>query len=162
MDILIRRIEKKDYEEVKELLVDLVRSMAVYCPIRREEPASEYKDWYFQRALSYVEQGLGIIGVAEIDGKIVGCIYACVKEQTKDELLEYKKITYGHIPDVFIKEGYRGQGIGKKLLQFAENFLKEKGCDYIELAVRAKNTGAHQLYLELGFEDDLIEMLKKV
>jgi len=67
MDVIIRNSKESDYEEVKELLVDLIRQQAGYTPLRRKEPASEYKEWYFQRALSYVEQGLGIIGVAEID-----------------------------------------------------------------------------------------------
>jgi len=161
MNVVIRKIEEQDYQQVKELFVDLVRKMSEYCPIRREDPLPEYKDWYFQKVVSSLEKGTGIIGVSEVEGNIVGCIYGCVRDQTKEELLEYKKIIFGHIPDFFIKDGYRGQGIGKRLLQFAEDFLMEKKCDYIELSVRTRNTRAHKFYVELGYEDDFVEMLKK-
>jgi len=162
MNVVIRNIKKRDYEQVKELFVDLVCKMAEYRPLRRKEPLPEYKDWYFQKALSSVKRGTGQIGIAEGEGVIVGCIYGCVEDQTKDELLEYKKITLGHIHDVYIKDEYRGQGIGKKLFRFIEDFLKSKACDYIQLAVPAKNIRPQKLYQELGYEDDRVEMLKNI
>ncbi len=46
----------------------------------------------------------------------------------------------------------KGQGLGKKILQMAEEQAKELGFHRIEFAVRAFNVEAITLYEQLGFE----------
>jgi RimJ/RimL family protein N-acetyltransferase len=46
---------------------------------------------------------------------------------------------------------YRGQGIGKKLLQTAIQKAEQKGLTRIELTVREKNKSAIALYEKFGF-----------
>ncbi len=51
-----------------------------------------------------------------------------------------------------VKQGYRGKGIGKKLLAFAENYARKEGKAYLELGVVEKNKPALNLYYGFGFE----------
>ncbi|MMZ67075.1 Spermine/spermidine acetyltransferase [compost metagenome] len=56
--------------------------------------------------------------------------------------------------DLFVDESYRGQGIGKKLLQAVSdycNFIHSKG---IELSTAATNTAAQKLYEQVGYVRD--------
>ncbi len=46
---------------------------------------------------------------------------------------------------------FRGQGIGKALMNAALNKAKQKGLTRIELTVFAHNQRAHNIYLNLGF-----------
>jgi ribosomal protein S18 acetylase RimI-like enzyme len=49
---------------------------------------------------------------------------------------------------------YRGQGIGKKLMQAAIQQAEQKGLTRIELTVREQNKPAIALYKKLGFEEE--------
>ena len=46
----------------------------------------------------------------------------------------------------------KGKGIGKAMVNFAENFAKENGCDVIRIDTCTTNTPAQKMYEKLGFE----------
>ena len=46
----------------------------------------------------------------------------------------------------------RGQGIGKQLMEFAENQARAKGLKRMTLSVEIENEGARRLYERLGFQ----------
>lgn len=57
------------------------------------------------------------------------------------------------IDELYIREGYRGAGIGTKVLEFMTYFCKYLGIKAIHLVVERKNNQAHSLYRKMGFED---------
>ncbi len=59
---------------------------------------------------------------------------------------------FGMINAVSVLEKYRKKGIGKELLNYAVEFLKEKGIPKAKLLVKQDNTEAKKLYASLGFE----------
>jgi len=61
-----------------------------------------------------------------------------------------KKI--GYIEDVVVDETYRGQGIGKKLLQYIIEDARSTQVRQIYLTSKAGRTAANALYEKLGFE----------
>lgn len=46
----------------------------------------------------------------------------------------------------------RGQGIGRRLVESAEELLIEMGCPKVQLMVRTENVEIHDFYAALGFE----------
>lgn len=54
---------------------------------------------------------------------------------------------------LFVLENYRNQGIGTKLMLYAEELAREKGFQKIGLEVGLENTKAHALYMRLGYKD---------
>ncbi|MBN9214059.1 MAG: GNAT family acetyltransferase [Microbacterium sp. SCN 70-200] len=46
----------------------------------------------------------------------------------------------------------RGQGIGRLLVERAEELLIEMGCPKVQLMVRPENVEVHDFYASLGFE----------
>lgn len=56
------------------------------------------------------------------------------------------------IEDVVVSESYRGQGIGKKLMDFAIQFVKEQGVSLLMLTSNPARVAANNLYVKLGFE----------
>ena len=84
--------------------------------------------------------------VAEADGRIVGLV-------TTVEVL-----AVGH-PDGYIKINglgvrpeYRGQGIGRLLLERAEELARERGALYLGLATGIRRQEAHAFYEHLGWQ----------
>jgi ribosomal protein S18 acetylase RimI-like enzyme len=59
------------------------------------------------------------------------------------------------IEDVFVREGARGAGLGRALVELALERARERGCHRIELDVDEGNTAALALYHRLGFAGDL-------
>jgi ribosomal protein S18 acetylase RimI-like enzyme len=162
MEIIYREKEKQDESQIKKLMVDLVLLMAKFNPNRLPEPHPEYVQHFFRKISGYINQGSGIIYVAETDGKIAGYIAGYIREQSEEDLWEFKQERCGYIPDLFIAEKFRGKGIGQNLMQKAEEFFRAKGCHSMEISVASNNEVAHSLYRKRNFTDRLIEMRKTI
>lgn len=52
---------------------------------------------------------------------------------------------------LFVEENYRGQGIGKKLIDETHRQLKENGVESLILLVDVKNERAERFYLREGY-----------
>jgi|BioPla2DNA2_1021312.scaffolds.fasta_scaffold09013_6 ribosomal-protein-alanine N-acetyltransferase len=78
---------------------------------------------------------------------------ACEKEQGK--VVGYVGIwlvlNEGHITTIAVHPDYRRKGIGKKLMLAAIEFAESSGVDAVTLEVRVSNTGAQNLYKQIGF-----------
>jgi ribosomal-protein-alanine N-acetyltransferase len=57
----------------------------------------------------------------------------------------------GYIQTVFMKESWRGRGLGRKLIQFCEDQILEYSPN-IFICVSSFNKGAAKLYEELGYK----------
>jgi GNAT superfamily N-acetyltransferase len=57
----------------------------------------------------------------------------------------------GIITDLFIADGYRGQGLGKRALAIVCNYCRSAGIGAVELQVEEHNEAARDFYLHCGF-----------
>ena len=58
----------------------------------------------------------------------------------------------GNIDEMVVEENYRGQGIGKKLVQRITEIAVENNCKCLELESSFHRAEAHDFYTKLGFE----------
>ncbi|MUU77943.1 GNAT family N-acetyltransferase [Winogradskyella endarachnes] len=63
---------------------------------------------------------------------------------------------------VFIKPEHRGNGLGKQFMAWINNYVKEKGCNSIELNTYVQNNPSHKFYYNEGFEILGYHFLKKI
>ncbi len=83
--------------------------------------------------------------VIEKDGEVAGFA----------SLITYRvptKGVIGKIEDVIVDEKYRGQGIGRGVMEKLIEIAKEKNIFLIELTSKPQRTSARKLYESLGFE----------
>jgi GNAT superfamily N-acetyltransferase len=66
----------------------------------------------------------------------------------------------GRITELFVREAFRGQGIGTALMARAEAFCRDRGCASVRVEVFAPNVAAHRVYRELGYADRDIDLIK--
>jgi GNAT superfamily N-acetyltransferase len=61
-----------------------------------------------------------------------------------------------HIEGLVVDKDYRGQGIGKKLMIFVEEFAKQFGPVIIDLTsgLRRAKDGSHEFYKVLGYHNE--------
>jgi ribosomal protein S18 acetylase RimI-like enzyme len=62
-----------------------------------------------------------------------------------------------NIHDFMVLEDFRGQGIGKALLEEIETIARDMDCCKITLEVQENNTMARRLYRNGGFKDSFLD-----
>ena len=110
----------------------------------------------FNPDLSKQEKGLallihspntGTICVAKnTNGKVIGMVSAQLVISTA------QGTPSAWVEDMVVEEAYRGQGIGKQLLQRARDWAKDKGASRAQLLVDLSNTEALGYYQHLQWE----------
>lgn len=80
---------------------------------------------------------------AELNSKIIALCIITIKEISGRGIVNRK---IGYMEDLCVLTGYRGNGIGKKLLNEAENRLKQLNVQSLELMVWEFNKNAKSFY----------------
>jgi GNAT superfamily N-acetyltransferase len=65
------------------------------------------------------------------------------------------------IEDVVVKEEYRGQGIGKKMLAFIADWAKSQGAKRLDLLADSYNTNGLKFYDKLQWKKTNLIALQK-
>jgi ribosomal protein S18 acetylase RimI-like enzyme len=64
--------------------------------------------------------------------------------------------------DQYVAEPYRGQGLGHRLMETAEEWASQQGLPRISLSVGMRNTLGQRLYESLGYQVETLRMTKKL
>ncbi len=107
----------------------------------------------------HVAEGIGAAtGNAGGSGKIIGHI-----------MLEIKKIPpiyeidrEAYVDELFVKDGFRGKGIGTSLLKEAEAWARRKGLRQLGLLANVKNDRARKVYAKFGLGELMLKMAKEI
>jgi GNAT superfamily N-acetyltransferase len=128
---------------------DVEREAALHCEV----------DWCYDEAQTLAEyhddayEPSSVI-VAEVNGEVVG----------KLELFMAWKSTYGRfglIRRFVVADGWRGRGVGRRLLEAAVARCQEENAAFLELTVDVTNPEAHAFYKREGFSEDRVEVIMR-
>ena len=129
----IRKFSEKDISRFIELAAQLGYDVS-------EE---QFKDRY-QCIKDDDDHGL-LVAVDEND-EVVGWVHAAVDHSL---LVDKRAIILGLVVDLNHRKG----GIGRDLMNAAENWAKERDCMGVRLNAGATRTEAHQFYENLGYQN---------
>lgn len=100
----------------------------------------------------------GITLVAELGGEIAGFIDARL-ERSPDPM--HRNLLYCDIAEIAVTRGHRKKGIGRGLLQAAENWGREHGANYTSIEYHAANTTPGEFYQRrMGYQVAHITVIK--
>ncbi|WP_371189524.1 GNAT family N-acetyltransferase [Thalassotalea maritima] len=68
--------------------------------------------------------------------------------------------TCGTVPLLAVSPESQGFGVGKLLMSAAETWAKNLGCRLLHLEVFANNSKAQHFYQNLGFQPEMLHMIK--
>jgi GNAT superfamily N-acetyltransferase len=85
--------------------------------------------------------------VAVTNGEIVGTFELLIMDN-----LAHLGAKSGVLEDVVVHQDWQGQGIGKRMLEFAMARCREAGCYKMALSSNLQREAAHRFYDSLGFE----------
>ena len=158
MNFEIRKATKQDYEDLCELYKqsDLMHHQALPDIFKKPLSPSRDKEYIF----SFIEDKESSIYVVEFKEKVIGLIAFKIL-QTDDIPIIYQR-KYLKINSIVVDEQYRGNGIGKALMEKAHNWAIDKGIKEIELNVFKFNQDAIEFYKNLNYEVRNLTMTTKL
>lgn len=152
--MLIREGTVEDYyaiekiaKQVQELHVELRSD--IYHSVETVIDANTYGEFIRSKSVTVVEQ----------ENKTVGFMISYIREINAPALRKRKVL---FIDSIAVLDGYRGEGIGTKLLEYAKNYAREHGLQAVELQVNAKNKNAYHSYINNGFIEKSVNMEYKI
>lgn len=86
------------------------------------------------------------IYIVEADSKPIGTFALLIMDN-----LGHLGTPSAVVEDVAVIAEYQGKGIGKKMMEFAKQIAKEKGCYKLTLSSNLRREAAHAFYESLGF-----------
>lgn len=108
-----------------------------------------------ERLVRIRSSDLDAVIVADQDGRLLGFVALHLLSP-----LLHVPSALGRITALVVKEGFRGQGIGRALLREAETWAFDHGCARVEVASADHRDGAHLFYLACGYRDDSRRFIK--
>jgi GNAT superfamily N-acetyltransferase len=155
--MLIRKFdEDKDTSSLRDCLIELQefeRRVDARMPAGEEIADAYMSDMFLQCAMSK-----GTIFVADMDGRVVG--FATLLSQFSSGELDDGDLEFALLSDIVVREECRGQGVGRQLLESAEEQARKDGARWLRVSVLAKNRLARQLYESIGFSELYIDFEK--
>ena len=130
MPVLIRTARDNDADEIVRLTADLGYDVTPADAAAR-----------LSRILTRVDQQFL---VAEIDGRPVGWIHLGVVEYIETG-------AFAVINGLVVDSSCRGQGIGRLLLEWAEDWATKRGVSIVRLWSTTSRERAHRFYERLGY-----------
>lgn len=153
---LIRPAEHKDCTTIAELLPELA---AFDVPKGRNprdlwegdlETLNRWRDGKEPQVLVHVAE-------AQSEEK-AGAIEGFTMVRLREELMSHEPSS--HLEAIVVSESARGTGLGRRLLENAEQQAKAAGAGSITLHVFGNNERARAVYRKLGYDEELIRNIK--
>jgi len=144
MDSLIRKAEPTDVPAI----ADLLRSLKFFASIDAEPPQDTEARVARHFAQCAADDSHLILVAQEAGGDVVG--YCSVHWNPYLMLPEPE----GYVSELFIREAYRGQGIGGRLLEAVKAEAQRRGCSRLMLInMRKRESYQRQFYAKHGWEE---------
>lgn len=137
-DVVFRAATAADVSVIVALLADDVLGA------KREKPGDPAYDAAFAAIAADANQ---LLAVADVAGRVVGCM-----QVTFIPGLSHRGAWRGQIESVRVGADQRGSGLGRRMIGWAIEQCRARGCTMVQLTSNASRTDARRFYEGLGFE----------
>ena len=157
MKVLYRLAAETDVSAIVELATEMVlHSVSPYRPVGAEE-VRHYRHDDLQSLGEIMAMEQSGVFVAEDDGRVVGHIIVVAHQKDSST-----GTPQAWIYDISVHPSHWGRGVGQQLMELAEGFAREQGMGAIGLGVTLANHRAHQFYLQQGYLEERVQMVKNL
>jgi ribosomal protein S18 acetylase RimI-like enzyme len=107
-----------------------------------------------KKAMTSPEPGSAIFIAEDETGKRAGFLHL----QIQTDYFNGSKVAY--LSDIAVDSSFEGRGVGRVLLDKAEEWAREQGCSLLTLYVFFNNLRARKIYEKLGFAEEVTKYVK--
>ena len=146
MNTKIRPATGDDWEQVNLVFADELAHHVALLPNRFQMTEPVMPRQWFADVLADPNK---MLHVADVDGRVVGLILLVEAVSLDDPI--YRPRRHLEVDELAVLEEFRGQGIGRRLMETAEDIAVDRGIPTIELHVWEANPRAMAFYERLGY-----------
>ena len=141
---MIRKAKKEDIERIIVLLHQVNMVHHEIRPDLFKPHTTKYDEQELETMLNDESNPIFVFD----DNMVLGYAICQVSEVMNNHLLEDIKTLY--IDDICVDENARGKHVGKALYEYARDYAKSIGCNYLTLNVWEGNVPALHFYRTMG------------
>lgn len=161
-NIKIVEYDEKYLEDVKDLLVELEEYIVSIDEDNLDRVHEEYREKMAVLDLEEVNEKSGKCYLAIEDDTVIGMVMGIVRSYDEYDYLDYKCPKTGEVTELIVSSKARGKGVGKLLLETAENYLKSLDCKYVLVDVFSYNKNAINFYNKNNYHSRMITNIKEL
>lgn len=154
--------DDKYLDDVKDLLVELEEYIVSIDKDHLDQVHPEYHEKMALVDLDEVNKNNGICYLAFENDKVIGLIMGLIPPYNEYDYLDYKCPKRGEITELIVTNKIRSNGIGQKLINKMEEYLKSVGCEYVIVDVFAYNEIGKKFYSKNDYHARMETMIKKI
>lgn len=136
MDIIMRKANENDLFAILSLYAQLGQDDGSVLPL-------DEAGGIFTKFKSYPDYH---IHVALDGGRVIGAFALLIMDN-----LGHRGAPSAVLEDVVVAEELRGKGIGKRMMEYANDLCRRKGCYKMTFSSNINRVAAHRFYESLGF-----------
>jgi ribosomal protein S18 acetylase RimI-like enzyme len=140
----LRIYRPDDLEEIKRLTLEAFGGVTLEQNVEAALGLLHGHDWRWRKARHIGEDAAANaagIFVAEAESRVVGYITTLVDRESGK----------GRIPNLAVAAEFRGQGLGRQLIEHALDYFRREGLAYAMIETMAQNEAGQRLYPACGF-----------
>ena len=144
--IVIRGLRLEDQAAVEAITAEAFRGVSIDEVIEQRFGPLRPRSWQTIKSTAVgaeVREQAATCFVAELDGEVIGYITTAVSQRTST----------GRIPNIGIARGYRGLGLGTRLIEYALAYFRQQGLRLARIETLVQNSVGDYLYRKLGFQE---------
>ena len=146
----IREVELRDVKQVAKIM-DQVQKL--HCKNRPDIFKERTIDELEKQVIETINENENVIIVAENDSQeIVGILKYKIRIIEEGSRPNLKPNSILSISELGVEESWRGKGIGRQLMNEAENIKRRLGCERLELNCWSFNEKAMEFYASCGMK----------
>jgi ribosomal protein S18 acetylase RimI-like enzyme len=142
--VIIRDYRPGDLETIKRLTVESFAGVTLEQNIEQVLGILNGRDWRWRKA-RHIDDDVAAnpagVFVAEAQGSAVGYITTLIDRESGK----------GRIPNLAVATEFRGQGLGRQLIEHALEYFRREGLAYAMIETMAQNEAGQHLYPACGF-----------
>ena len=162
--MIIREYRESDQKALIRLiegLQDHQHALDRWGKIRK--PTKGFGARYVTGLLEKTSKEEGVIFLAEIGGRVVGCVAGVIERVANDQpTSDCKPCVHGRILELFVEEGHRRKDVGSLLMKRIEKYFQSTDCDSLRVEAFGPNTASQNFYRRCGYEVWTVDFIKKV
>lgn len=145
-------------EADKEFVVSLMPRLVEFGPPAWRDAAqmTAHDTGVITESLLNPEPGAAVFVAEDEDGTPLGFIHLHAATE------HYNREEHGHVEDVIVAPAGEGRGVGRALLEKAEEWARSRGYRWLTLNVFAENVRAREVYKRLGYGEDMVKYVKEL
>jgi GNAT superfamily N-acetyltransferase len=162
----IREIRRGDGPALAEIWLDRASSTTAIEPETYRHPKEDgLGEWIEWEQIGDVKKGIGTTLVAELDGRVIGMIF--VRLEGPMPYSEYQMVSeFDHrvliIDAIAVRPEHRRTGLGRRLLDAAEDWGRRQGAHYATSIEWARNEQSLPFFRSRGYREQSIRFLKEL